>query len=61
MEVAHIKKIIYLFFTHSHDKFLPPPLLTPLEKNHGAAIGRNASRSVKRVLSISRTQHISNF
>ena len=38
MEVAHIKKIIYLFFTHSHDKFLPPPLLTPLEKNHGAAI-----------------------
>ena len=38
MEVAHIKKKNYLFFTHSHDKFLPSPLLTPLKKNPGVTI-----------------------
>ena len=39
MEVVHIKKKInyFIFFLVPHDKFLSPPLLTPLKKNSGVA------------------------
>ena len=54
MEVAHIKKINYfIFFTHSYDKFLPPLLLTPLEKNPRATIGFSHPLTINLQFSIS--------
>ena len=47
MEVVYTqkKKKVILFFNCSHDKFLTPLLLIPLEKNPGAATGSQNNNS----------------